>query len=853
MKRFSLPALFLAAALTAGGETYTIATIAGGWLPNNVQATSVSVDARGVAVDSAGNAYLAWPAKNLILRLDAVSRLLTVVAGIGSAGYSGDGGPATEAQLNGPVAVAVDAAGSVFVADARNNVIRKITKGTITAFAGTGATYANGYGGYSGDGGPATSAQLFWPQGVAVDSSGNVYIADFGNYRVRKVSGGVITTVAGTGASDYGGDGGPATDAGITPCAVAVDANGDLYIADEASVIRKVAGGVISTFAGNGQNGYSGDNGPATSAELTAPNGVAVDANGDVYIADGAGVVRKVANGTITTLAGTGQFGYSGDGGPAVKAQLGAPTGVAVDSSGNVYIAQLNGLRKVADGIITTAAGNGTASYAGDNGPATNAELNHPAGVGVDLDGNIYIGDMEDNVIREVSNGTITTVAGNGTEGYAGDGHAAAAANLNCPTRVILDANADLYIADSTNAVIRKVTHGIITEFKGPAGVAVDGAGNLYIADYGNNCIRKVTNGIITTVAGDGTRGYSGDGGPAEVAQLSGPAAVAVDTKGNVYIADSGNHVIRMLSNGIITTIAGTGKPGFSGDNGPAVEASLNQPSDVAVDSSGNLYIADTGNNRVRMLTAGAVPTISGVVNAASFEGPITPGGFVTIYGQNFATAAAGWSSAITDGKTLPTRLEGVSVQINGKDCFVNYASPSQLNVLTPPDATIGMNAQSVSVKVTTAQGTAASSAMMTEISPAFFSYSLGGKLYPAAIFANSTEYVASVGALPGASSRPAKPGDYIELFANGLGPTLTPYPVGQVLFAAYPIANLSQVQVTIGGKAAPVLYAGMTFAGVFQINVQVPSGIADGDLPVLLTVARESSPPGTVLTFQSQ
>jgi N-acetylneuraminic acid mutarotase len=343
--------------------------------------------------------------------------------------------------------------------------------------------------------------------------------------------------------------------------------------------------GNIITQVGNvnGTAGYSGDGEAATSAELNAPFGAVVDSSGNLYIADADNnCIRKVtaSTGIITTVAGNGTEGYSGDGGAATSAELDTPTGVAVDTSGNLYIVDLNNdlIRKVtaSTGIITTVAGNGTLGYSGDGGAATSAELNSPFGVAVDASGNIYIADSGNNNIRKVtaSTGIITTVAGNGTGGYSGDSGVATSAELNSPF-----------------------------------GVAVDASSNLYIADSGNNRIRKVaaSTGIITTTAGNGTAGYSGDSGAATSAALYSPFGVAVDASGNIYIADTYNLVIRTVtaSTGIITTVAGNGTAGSTGDGGAASSAELSYPTGVVVDSLGNFYIADYNNNKVR--TVGSI------------------------------------------------------------------------------------------------------------------------------------------------------------------------------------------------------------------------------------------------------
>jgi sugar lactone lactonase YvrE len=387
--------------------------------------------------------------------------------------------------------------------------------GTITTVAGNGS---------SGDGGPAIDASLSFPQGVVVDAAGNLYIADINNHRVRKVSvSGTITTVAGNGTPGFSGDGGPATNAGLPePYGVAVDAAGNLYIVDiNNHRVRKVSvSGTITTVAGNGTPGFSGDGGPATNARLAYPTGVAVDAAGNLYIADRLNSrVRKVStSGTITTVAGDGSAGFSGDGGPATNAQLAGPYGVAVDAAGNLYIAdfQNSRVRKVStSGTITTVAGDGSFGFSGDGGPATNAQLAGPNGVAVDAAGNLYIADINNHRVRKVStSGTITTVAGNGTPGFSGDG------------------------GPATNARLRP-----------PTGVAVDAAGNLYIADIFNQRVRKVsTSGTITTVAGTGIYGFSGDGGPATNARLAYPSGVAVDAAGNLYIADQNNHRVRKVA-----------------------------------------------------------------------------------------------------------------------------------------------------------------------------------------------------------------------------------------------------------------------------------------------------------------
>ena len=335
---------------------------------------------------------------------------------------------------------------------------------------------------------------------------------------------------------------------------------------------------IISTFAGNGTAGYLGNGVQATAAELWNPTGVAVDARGNLYIADADNNrIRTVSTaGIISTIAGNGTAGYGGDGGQATAAELRVPYGVAFDATDNLYIAdeQNNVIRKVTTaGIITTVAGNGTAGYGGDGGQATAAALYYPTGVAVDARGNLYIADADNNRIRTISTaGIISTFAGTGTGGYTGDGGQATSAKLHYPS-----------------------------------GVSVDASGNVYIADQSNSRIRKVNPaGIISTIAGNGTNGYSGDGGQATAAGFRGPSGVSVDASGNVYIADYINSVIRTVNTaGIINTFAGRdssgiGIAGYTGDGGAATAAELYFPQGVATDATGNIYIADASNNRIR-------------------------------------------------------------------------------------------------------------------------------------------------------------------------------------------------------------------------------------------------------------
>jgi uncharacterized repeat protein (TIGR01451 family) len=643
--------------LVTGGTVwaqYLITTVAGGGLPPTASsALSVPLPApSAITADRSGNLY--FPAAHCVFKID-VTGVLTRVAGSTIAGYAGDGGPATSAQLDGPQGVALDGAGNLYIADTGNSRIRKVAAatGVISTVAGTAF-----HGGLFGDGGPATSAELNSPYGVAVDAAGNFYIADSGNNVIREVTAanGNIATVAGNGTYGYTGDGGPATSAELRlPAGVALDAAGNLYIAENGSnVIRKVtaANGDIATVGGNG-NGSWGDGGPATGALLSNVDHEALDAAGNLYIADsGNNRIRKVAaaTGIITTVAGNGTAGYAGDNGPATSAELNGPAGVAVDSAGNIYIADTsnNVVRKVAagTGIITTVAGNQAAGagYSGNGGPATSAQLGFPYGVAVDGSGNLYIADTWNAVIRRVTNGTIATVAGSNLFGYSGDGSTAIYAELNYPY-----------------------------------GVAVDSFGTLYIADTGNSAIRQVASGIINTVAGNETAGagYSGDGAAATSAQLQTPYGVTVDASSNIFIADTGNLVIREVtkSTGYISTVAGSRTYGYAGDGGLATNAQLVFPYDVAVNGSGEVFIGD--QTVVRLL----VPQGSGALLSAAETGPAslkegqTGATYSVVVSNN--SAAASTSGVVTVTDTVSAGLTLASMSGTGWSCSSNTCTRS--------------------------------------------------------------------------------------------------------------------------------------------------------------------------------
>ena len=512
-------------------------------------------DPSGVEVDAAGNVYIAEEFGHRVRRVDATGRI-TTFAGTGDPGYGGDGGPAFDARISYPVGVAVDSVGNVFVADTGNSRIRRVdAEGLVATFAGTRDQ------GYGGDGGPASDAQLMDPANVAVDAAGNVYVADRRDNRVRKIdTSGMITTVAGTGDPGNAGDGGPASQARFRrPEGVAVDSSGAVYVADrDNNRIRKIdASGTITAFAGTGDRGNDGDGGPASQAQFRSPEGVALDSLGNVYVADRDNhVVRKIdPSGVISTMAGTGEWGYYGASRLVSEAQFQFPTGAALDPSGNLLFGDsdrvwkldptgtITPLGEAADGLgqwfagpgglavdlagntyvteewvgrvsridvagaATTIAGIGERGYAGDGGPAVEAQLRRPKGIAVDTAGNVYVGDHTDHRVRRIdTTGMISTIAGTGERGYAGDGGPAVKAQLDGPSGIAVDSAGTVYVAEKYKGRVRKIdVHGLITTYATVGGrlevLATDGSGNLYVG--GGRRIRKIdSKGTISVIAG---------------------------------------------------------------------------------------------------------------------------------------------------------------------------------------------------------------------------------------------------------------------------------------------------------------------------------------------------------------
>ncbi|MBS1872385.1 MAG: SMP-30/gluconolactonase/LRE family protein [Acidobacteria bacterium] len=1055
----------LAGAAAIEGQS-VISTLLGGAPDNVVALTATIAMPVGVVTDASGDVYASLQTTNQVIKIDSSGKAF-VVAGNGAAGSTGDGGPARSATLYSPAGLALDSQGSLYIADSKNNRIRRVSAdGVISTYAGTGT------GGNSGDGGLAVKANLKTPLAIAFDANGNLLIADSGNSNIRLVKlDGTITTIAGTGKRDYGGDGGLANVAGLdTPAGLAVDSSGNYYISDTGnhSVRIITSDGMINRFAGYNKAGYAGDGSFAENAYLNTPTGLTFDRAGYLYILDyGNDRIRRVSpDDRITTYAGTGTRNAGGDGGLAKNASMNVQ-GIWADAHNDLFLADgaNNRVRKItaADGIIDTIAGNGLSSYlpralaisgdtiyfsdadaqrvrtfnvttgvtglaagdgqgayAGDGSAAVNASLRSPRGITFDSSGRMYIADSANHRVRRINtDATITTVAGTGTAGSDGDGAAATSATINEPADVAVDSSGNLYIAERSGQRIRKVNgSGVISTVAGtgtqgaptsatnatdqplsfPSGLLMESSGSLLIADTGNHRILRLTSsGSVATVAGTGVGGYSGDGKAATAAQLNNPMGMALDAAGNLYIADSGNNAVRQIgTDGVVATVAGlTGTTtaartgGFNGDGSPATAYSLNQPNSVVPGANCSLYIADTSNKRIRRLLLGtdytlntnpaglqllvdgqamATPAVvnwlagsthrldaptslsassgvkylasagqdvsvscgaarasvtvwlnvqyqltvvadtggtvssqggwqtpgtaltltasanagyaftgwsgdcsgagacqltmdspktvraqftatgggpkpavatGGVISASAFGAlkTIAPGGWFEIYGANLSTVTAQWQSSDFKGDTAPQTLQGVSVTVAGKNAYVSYVSPGQINAQAPDGIGTGavqvvvsnLNGSSDPVTVTAADRAAG---LLTPFGNGYLAAFQGGTIV------GSPGYTA------------VKPGDVITIYGTGFGTVTPAVAPGQVAAALNTLMNT--VEIRVGGVAAALSYQGLSpgLVGLYQFNATVPQ-VADGDQTVTFSTGGVTASQTAVLTVK--
>jgi hypothetical protein len=643
--------------MTPVGTNWVVTTLAG------LAGVTGSADGTGsaarfnapgdVTVDSGGNLYVAEYGNGTIRKVTPVGTnwVVTTLAGLAGNPGSADGTNSV-ARFYGPISVAVDSATNLYVADFRNDTIRKVTPvGTnwvVTTIAGLAGNVGS-------QGGVGSAARFNLPAGVAVDSATNVYVADYGNDTIRKVTQVLtgfwsVTTLVGLAGSSGTNNGTGSAARFNGPAGVAVDSATNLYVGDWSNyTIRKVtpvgANWVVTTLAGLGGTSGSVD-GTNSAARFYLPNGVAVDSATNIYVPDcGNSTIREVApvgaNWVVTTLAGLAMGSVGSADGTGSAARFNSPEGVAVDSAANLYVADQNNdtIRQVTPaGVVTTLAGQ--AGVSGSlNGTGSNARFNGPWGVAVGTDGSVYVGDGNNNTIRQVTpvgtNWVVTTIAGEaGIAGYANG----SPGQLNDPLGVAVDSAGNVYVGDSSSQTIRKVTlvegnwvvttiagaayksgsadgTGSVARFYNPAGVAVDSAGNLYVADSYNYTIRKVTlvegNWVVTTLAGLAGKAGSADG-TNSTARFYYPWSVAVDTNSNVFVTDSGNETIRKVTpvgtNWVVTTIAGVTNEG-DGEDGTGSAAQFWYPDGVAVDTNGNVYVTDASYNTIRKgFPASSVP-----------------------------------------------------------------------------------------------------------------------------------------------------------------------------------------------------------------------------------------------------
>jgi len=840
---------------TAWGQGYVIQTIAGSNATGdgNPAVYSSLGQAEGVIADGAGNVYVSDAADHRVRRIGR-DGIITTVAGTGFPGFRGDSGPAADSQLNSPYGLALDRGGSLYIADLGNARVRKITPdGRILTVAGGGTLPLN----RKSEGSQATDIALKAPRNLAFDSAGALYISDFGaNMVVRVAPDGNTTIAVGNGGSLLTYDG-PASNANIgAPAGLAFDSSGVLYIAESQNGrIRKLSAGYLSTaylsLAGMPQ--------------LNTPTGLAIDSSGAIYVSDGfggqiikmnkSGTVSQISisardlcvdsagnvlaargqfvwrfntNGTATLVAGDGKYGFAGDGSAADAARLYHPAAIATDAQGNLYIADEanNRVRMVSPtGKLTTIAGHASGGYLGDGGPAVEATLNNPGGVAVDTYGLVYIADTGANRIRRISpEGTITTFAGTGNGGFYGDGVSARNASIDHPTAIMVDRNGYVYIADTNNNRIRRISpDGNITTVAGstsvpgfggdnalaiyaqlskPTGLAQDRAGNIYIADTGNGRIRRLDklSGIITSLP---------------IVDLTSPRGIAFEADDSLLIADTANQRIRRWkADGTISTIAGTGRAEFEGDGGNALQASFFNPYAVLPNADGTILIADYLNNRVRKLTPSAVqpaavtfPTAT-IVNAASFvEGPVAPGELVSILGGPFST-----QDPITGNATI---LGDIQVRFDGLEAALTYVSPKQINAIVP-DAIAYKTTVTIEIYQ---KGVLLTSKVVGYSLSSLGVYTINGGSGQAAAY--------NADGSANSAANPVNRGDIVTIFVNGLG-----IQKPSVFYAGYE----SELQYVGGG----------------QINFRVPAGfVPTGIQPVIVRVGSVESQPGVTIAVR--
>jgi uncharacterized protein (TIGR03437 family) len=840
--------------ITPGGIVTTVAgTGTSGYNGDSIPASQAQLnDPYGLAFDSGGNLFFGDGAR--VRKISGADGTITTFAGNGRVGTAGNEGPAVSAPLGTVTGLTFDAQGNLYIADASNHVIRRVDRqGIIHAVAGAGRA------GFSD--GPAASALFNSPRGIALDTQGNLYVADFINNRIRKITpNGTVSTLAGNGTPGFLGENVLAGQAELGQPDSLVVHNGNLYVGDEVdSRVRMVAlsTNIITTVIGGGAStNFSGAR--PTQVFFGGPSGIAFSPSGDMYAASQLYrlVVKlpNAANSTLSVIAGTASL-IPGDGGPATSAYLLSPFGVASDAAGNIYVADDvdHRLRKIAtDGTIRTFAGTSVFGFTGDGGQATAAELAQPRAMTFDRGGNLLFSTTAGLRIRKIDQvGVITTIAGSDKLGYGGDKGPAVGALFFGVMGLATDQHGNIYVADANNNRIRIITpNNTVDTFAGtgdanfggdnglavkaqlssPRGVAVDSQGNIYVADTNNARIRKITpdGSLITTVAGGGD---SNDNGiPATAAILSGPHALAFDQAGNLYINET-NRVRMLTPKGIILPVADTNSSGgFSGDGGSAATAQFDQLRGIAVGLNGTLYVSDVNNARVRALQPVQLLSQDVVSGASLTPGAIAPGEVINIDGSNVATSD-------DNGQLDPTQLQ---VIFDGYQAPVVSVQGTQIAAVVPFEEDGNTSAQLQIIY----KGNPSNNVTLNvaPVAPAIFTVS----------GSTGQAQVMNADGSPNSADNPATVGDVVTIIATGGGQTNPPGIDGQVAVDSSSMP-VQQVSVQIDGQDAPVSSAGGIpgmVAGYLGVSVTVPA-VSGPTLPLLLTIGGVNSQAQVTIAVQ--
>ncbi len=805
---------------------------------NGVKATDAALFARGIVVDASGAIYVSDSGRYRIYRIGTDGRI-AVYAGTGIRGFSGDNGPATEATLMNPIDMAMDAAGNLYFADSYR--VRRITPGgTIRTVAGNGSS------GAPIEGAVATATPIS-VQTLAVEQTGTVLIAPLRAYPIFRVGAdGILRKLAGGGSSQAGSA--TAAQAYLDDIkGIAAAPDGAVYCTQlyRAGRLRKIAGGMVTTVAGAALRTISGDGGDPATANLSNPGAVHVDAAGDIWFIDHL-TVRRVSRGRIETVAGSHEAAILSDGGPLAESQTRRMTAITRDRDGFFYIADglTHSVYRVSPdrARIQRIAGTGFPGFTTDAGAALQVPLNGPQALDVDSAGNVYVG--EGARVRKLSpGGQLQSIAGINEDEDFTEGALAVDFYVE-PASLRLGPSGDLYVA-SRRRIFRIGTDGrartVTTTVETPSGLDFDRDGNLYYTESTHR-VRKVSvSGAVETIAGTGSAGFSGDGGPAVAAGLRSPEALRVDGAGNVLVADSGNHRVRRINrSGVIDTILGGGS-GY-GDDWESTSVSIQIanglypiPGALHIDPAGTIWVLDS-SSLTRMDLAQIFS--NWVFNAASFErGPIAPGEIVTLFGDDLGpeTLAAG---AYENGM-LSRQVAGTKVYFSGVEAPLVYVSRTQTSAIVPYNlgaaATVQVEYQG---RRTNAITLAVGPAM-----PGLFTYAAGS----GQIVAVNQNYQFN------GAANPAAPGDWVTIFLTGQG-AVTPAPAdGQMPSGPDWPACTRPLQIRVGDVVVPSseIWNGLLFQGVLQVNFRIPPQAPAGAIPVVVSVSGAASQASATLAIR--